>query len=197
MFFFSCKSFSSDSWYDAHFYGIREEGVSPPHQHHSFENRWRNIDILCIILKGILSRFRFNSNFWNFFDFLTLWAIFAKWLPNSSRMAVWKNSYEWIYYIGVKHVIWRFRICYYFCEIFQFLDFMNTLRNFAKSVLLVFSREKIYINGIFRSHALKWCIIWSHLKFEFFRIPLPELLGSHFWENLFIKSRNQNISEKY
>ena len=37
--------------------------------------------------------------------------------------------------------MWRLRICYHFREIFQFLDFMNTLRNFAKSVLLVFSRN--------------------------------------------------------
>ena len=42
---------------------------------------------------------------------------------------------------------------------------MNTLRNFAKFVLLVFSRNlnisrKIYINGISRSGVLK-CIICS------------------------------------
>ena len=38
-----------------------------------------------------------------------------------------------ILYIALKHVIWRFRICNYFREIFRFRDFMNTLRNFAKS----------------------------------------------------------------
>ena len=37
-------------------------------------------------------------------------------------------------YIILKHVVWRFRIYNYFREIFQFRDFMNTLRNFAKSV---------------------------------------------------------------
>ena len=36
--------------------------------------------------------------------------------------------------ISLKHVVWRFRICNYFREIFKFGDFMNTLRNFAKSV---------------------------------------------------------------
>ena len=37
-------------------------------------------------------------------------------------------------YIVSKHVVWRFRIYDYFHEIFRFRDFMNTLRNFAKSV---------------------------------------------------------------
>ena len=31
-------------------------------------------------------------------------------------------------------MIWRFRICNYFCEISKFSDFMNILRNFLKSV---------------------------------------------------------------
>ena len=35
--------------------------------------------------------------------------------------------------IILKHVVWRFRIYNYFREIFKFRDFMNTLRNFAKS----------------------------------------------------------------
>ena len=39
-----------------------------------------------------------------------------------------------ILYIALKHVIWRFRICNLFSEMFKFRDFMNILRNFAKSV---------------------------------------------------------------
>ena len=39
-----------------------------------------------------------------------------------------------ILYIILKHVVWRFRIYNYFHEIFKFRDFMNTLRNFTKSV---------------------------------------------------------------
>ena len=39
-----------------------------------------------------------------------------------------------ILYIILKHVVWRFRIYNYFREISKFRDFMNTLRNFAKSV---------------------------------------------------------------
>ena len=39
-----------------------------------------------------------------------------------------------ILYIALKHVIWRFRIRNYFCEISKFRDFTNTLRNFTKSV---------------------------------------------------------------
>ena len=59
-------------------------------------------------------------------------------------MAVRKNfklleyehiKYEHIYIIlALKHIIWRFRICNYFREMFKFRNFMNTLRNFAKSV---------------------------------------------------------------
>ena len=39
-----------------------------------------------------------------------------------------------ILYIILEHVVWRFRICNYFGEIFKCRDFMNTLGNFAKSV---------------------------------------------------------------
>ena len=41
-----------------------------------------------------------------------------------------------ILHIALKQVIWRFRICNYFSEMFKFRDFMNTLRNFAKSVFV-------------------------------------------------------------
>ena len=47
-------------------------------------------------------------------------------------------------YIILKHVVWRFQIYNYFREIFKFREFMNTLRNFAKSVLVIFSRVIIY-----------------------------------------------------
>ena len=39
-----------------------------------------------------------------------------------------------ILYIALKYVILRFRICNKFCEISKFRDFINTSRNFAKSV---------------------------------------------------------------
>ena len=35
------------------------------------------------------------------------------------------------------------------------------------------------------------------LKFEFFRTPTPEPFGESFRENLLIKSRDQNIFEKF
>ena len=49
-----------------------------------------------------------------------------------------------ISYMTLKHVNWRFRICNYF------RDFINTLRNFAKYILLIFpqnlhiSRNNLY-----------------------------------------------------
>ena len=97
------------SWHilSTHFYRIREGGGSghpPPAP--------TPIDTLYIILKAILWRFRFNLNLFNHFDFVTLWVIFAKWLPKSSRMDVRKKfkllNYEHIIY-HFKAVIWRFR----------------------------------------------------------------------------------------
>ena len=50
-----------------------------------------------------------------------------------------------ILYIILKHVVWRFQIYNYFREIVKFRDFMNTLRNFAKSVLAhIFAKVIIY-----------------------------------------------------
>ena len=49
-----------------------------------------------------------------------------------------------ILYIAVKHVIWRFRICNYFCEISKFRNFMKALRHFAKSVFAQISSKFNY-----------------------------------------------------
>ena len=49
-----------------------------------------------------------------------------------------KKISNYILYMALKHVIWRFRICNYFCKISEFRDFINTLRNFAKSVFAHF-----------------------------------------------------------
>ena len=53
-------------------------------------------------------------------------------------------KYEHNIYIALKHVIWRFLIYNYFCEISKFRDFMNTLRNFAKSVFAHISAKFKY-----------------------------------------------------
>ena len=48
-----------------------------------------------------------------------------------------------ILYIPLKHVSWRYQICNYFREMFKFRDFMNTLRNFVKSVFArIFAKFK-------------------------------------------------------
>ena len=65
------ERYLSDSIQVTHFYIIRDQNGSrwfsppppPPPPPCSIENRRRNIDISFIILKGILWRFRFNSNF--------------------------------------------------------------------------------------------------------------------------------------
>ena len=87
---------------------LRKGDASGSHSPHlSFENRWRNKDISYIILKEIFWKFRFNLNFWKYFDFAILWAIFAKWLYNGSGMAVRKNfnllKYEHIIYSFEAH----------------------------------------------------------------------------------------------
>ena len=101
-----------------------------------------------------------------------------------------------ILYIALKHVIWQFWICNYFRKIFKFRDFKK-FREICFARIFVKSREKVYINGTSRSHALKWHIICSYFKsLNFFRTPTPEPLGESFRENLLINSRNQNIFEK-
>ena len=53
-----------------------------------------------------------------------------------------------ILYIILKHVVWRFQIYNYFREIVKFRDFMNTLRNFAKSVFAhIFAKVIIYLKS--------------------------------------------------
>ena len=49
-----------------------------------------------------------------------------------------------VLYIALKHVVWRVRICNYFCEISKFRDFMNTLRNLAKDVFAHISAKFKY-----------------------------------------------------
>ena len=64
-----------------------------------------------------------------------------------------------VLYIILKHVVWRFQIYNYFREIFKFRDFMNTLRNFAKSVFAhIFAKfeyfEKVIIYPKSQDHVL-------------------------------------------
>ena len=57
-------------------------------------------------------------------------------------------------YIILKHVVWRFRIYNYFREIFKFRDFMNTLRNFAKSVIAhIFAKFEYFTKVIIYSKS--------------------------------------------
>ena len=64
-----------------------------------------------------------------------------KWLQNGcpKKFQNFKNMN--ILYTALKHGIWRFRICNYFREIFKCREFMNTLRNFAKSIFAIFTRN--------------------------------------------------------
>ena len=66
---------------------------------------------------GKIYRFRvFVSNFRE----MTL-----QWLQNGCPKK-FLSKYKRIIYIALKHMIRRFRLCNYFCEIFKFHDFMNT-----------------------------------------------------------------------
>ena len=58
-------------------------------------------------------------------------------------------------YIILKHAVWRFRLYNYFPEIFKFRDFMNTLRNFAKSVFVhIFAKFEYFAKVILYSKSL-------------------------------------------
>ena len=67
-----------------------------------------------------------------------------QWLQNGCPKKLKILKYEHIIqYIALKQVIWRFRISNYFREILKFCHFMNTLRNFAKSVFTrIFAKFK-------------------------------------------------------
>ena len=99
--------------------------------------------------KGNVMASRIHFKYWKkYFDFATLWEIFAKWLCKDSAMAPEKISNFQnmnILYIALKQVIWRFPICNYFWEISKFRDFMNTLRNFAKSVFAHISAKQFIL----------------------------------------------------
>ena len=57
-------------------------------------------------------------------------------------------------YINLKHVVWRFQIYNYFHEIFKFRDFMNTLRNFEKSVFAhIFAKFEYFAKVIICSKS--------------------------------------------
>ena len=59
-----------------------------------------------------------------------------------------------VLYIILKHVVWRFRVYNYFREIFKFRDFMDTLRNFAKSVFAhIFAKFEYFAKVIIYSKS--------------------------------------------
>ena len=71
---------------------------------------------------------------------------FREMLRNGSIMAVRKN-FKLLKYINIalRHVIWKFRMCNYVHEIFRFRDFMDTLRNFSKSIFAhIFAKLKYF-----------------------------------------------------
>ena len=81
-----------------------------------------------------------------------------------------------ILYIILKYVVWRFQIYNYFREIFKFRDFINTLRDFAKSVFAhIF--EKVIIYSKSSDHVLEndISVICSYFKsLKFFRTAVLE-----------------------
>ena len=88
---------------------------------------------------------RIHFKYWENILISRLYKQFSR---NDSAMAPEKNSNFKnmnILYIALKHVIWRFPICNYFCEISKLRDFMNTLRNFAKSVFAHISAKQFIL----------------------------------------------------
>ena len=75
---------------------------APPPPHRSFENRWRNIGILYIILKGIVWRFRFILNFSKIFWFREFMSKFSRndsqWLSSKCLKKFKLLKYEHIIY---------------------------------------------------------------------------------------------------
>ena len=76
--------------------------------------------------------------------------------------------------MALKHVIWSFRICNYFCKIFKFRDFMNTLRNFAKFVFA-------HISAKFKYFVKQFILRMDHYFF-IGRLPFLGLADNFFKE---------------
>ena len=116
-------------------------------------------------------------------------------------MAVRKNCKLFnvnILNVPLKHIIWRFRICNYFREMFKFSDFMNTLRNFPESVLLVFLQNLHTLrNNLYQRNLQITCLYVHILKvWNFFEQPFWSLCGVISLK-LLINSRHQNIFLKF
>ena len=62
-----------------------------------------------------------------------------------------------VLYTILKHVVWRFRICNYFREIFKFREIC--FRSYFREIWIF--RESNYIFEISRPRSLKWFIICS------------------------------------
>ena len=102
----------------------------------------------------------------------TIWSPFVlplKWYCSLREMFSGNSLRSQAVKLKLEHFFWlRFWICNYFCEIFKFLDFMDTLTNFVKFffarlfVKFKYLTKNTYINGISISSALKWYLICSY-----------------------------------
>ena len=115
-------------------------------------------------------------------------------------MAVSKKLYEYIIYsfkarnleISNMLLLSRNIAIFRFYEHFKKFREICFARIFAKFTCLA---KKININGISRSHALKWSV--HTLKVWIFSETPSGAIRESFWQNLLTKSRNQNIFEKF
>ena len=74
--------------------------------------------------------------------------------------------------VALKHIIWKFRICNYFREMLKLRDYMNTLRNFAKSVFTCIFAKFTYITKQFiltesPDHVLYTKVALKHIIWKF------------------------------
>ena len=90
---------------------------------------------------------RIHFNLW---ENILISRLYVQFSQNDSAMAPENIN---ISYIALDHLIWRFRICNYFCEISKCRNFMNTLINLVKSVSshisakLTYFAKKIILTG--------------------------------------------------
>ena len=88
---------------------------------------------------------RIHFKYWK--NILISRRLYEQFLRNDSAMASEKNfkllKYEHIIYSFEESDL-EFRLYNYFCEISKFRDFMNTLRNFTKSVFAHISEKFKY-----------------------------------------------------
>ena len=82
-----------------------------------------------------------------YFENILISRLYERFSRNGPGMAV-RNNFKLLKYKHLKHVIWRFRIRNYFCEIIKFRNFMDNdiFCEIVKALVITYSKSSDHIN---------------------------------------------------